>query len=209
MRFDRAQTLPGLYCHRGESASFHACRTQKAWNIVASHLTVGVGLLARAPTRPADAGSHTWRPRNSIDGERGRFAIFANLSDKGRQALLQDPRQQPPPHQQDLRASLRRPTSFGQFTDEQIQTLARRTHLVRLDAGETLFRRGEIAKALYLLVKGQLKRYRISADGDEGIIDLIEPSATFAESRVFLDNPRFHVSGQPAWRFGPRRCRGS
>ena len=57
-----------------------------------------------------------------------------------------------------------------------------------------MFRRGDKAKAIYLLVAGQLKLYRSSVDGNEVIIDLIEPVATFAESRLFLEDLHFHVN---------------
>ena len=89
---------------------------------------------------------------------------------------------------------LRRATIFSRLTDAQLLTLARRTRLVRLDAGDTLFRREEKARALYLLVQGQLKLYRVSAAGDEVVIDLIDPGATFAESRVFLEDPHCHLN---------------
>ena len=108
--------------------------------------------------------------------------------------MLHDPHRRPPPTLQDLVATLRSARIFGHFADPQLQTLARRTRLVRLDAGEILFERGEQARALYLLVQGQLKLYRTSPDGNEVIIDLLEAGMTFGETRVFLEGPHWHVS---------------
>ncbi len=107
--------------------------------------------------------------------------------------MLQDP-QQSPPHQLDLVAILRQAAIFDRCTDEQLQVLARRTHLLRLDAGEILFQQGDRARMVYLLLRGQLKLYRASADGDEVIVDLIEGMMTFGESRAFLEDPHFHLS---------------
>ena len=108
--------------------------------------------------------------------------------------MLQAPHQQSPLRQQDLLAILGQATIFSRLTHEQLTKLAHRTRLVRLDAGEVLFRRGDKARAVYLLGQGQLKLYRTSADGDEVIVDLLEPGTTFAETRAFLDDPHYHVS---------------
>jgi CRP/FNR family transcriptional regulator, dissimilatory nitrate respiration regulator len=108
--------------------------------------------------------------------------------------MLQDPHRHPPPTLHDLATILRSATIFSHFTDPQLQTLARRTRLAHLGTGEILFERGEKARALYLLVQGQLKLYRTSPDGNEVIIDLLEAGMTFGETRVFLEDPHWHVS---------------
>jgi len=108
--------------------------------------------------------------------------------------MLQDPHQRPPATLQELSAVLRRATIFSRLTDAQLQTLARRTRLVRLAGGEILFRQGDKARALYLLVQGQVKLYRTSAAGDDVIIDLLDAGTTFGETRVFLENPHCHLS---------------
>lgn len=108
--------------------------------------------------------------------------------------MLQGAPQPPLPRPQELLALLQQTAIFDRCTDGQLQALVRRTRLVRLDAGEILFRHGDKAKALYLLVHGQLKLYRTSADRDEVIVDLVEPGMTFSETRAFRDDPHFHFS---------------
>jgi CRP-like cAMP-binding protein len=108
--------------------------------------------------------------------------------------MLQGAPQPPLPRPEELLALLHQTAIFDRCTDGQLQALLRRTRLVRLDAGEILFRHGDKAKALYLLVHGQLKLYRTSADGDEVIVDLVEPGMTFGETRAFRDDPHFHSS---------------
>jgi CRP-like cAMP-binding protein len=108
--------------------------------------------------------------------------------------MLQDPQQSPPPHQLELIAMLRQAAIFDRCTEEQLRVLARRTHVLNLDAGEILFQQGDKPRVIYLLVKGQLKLYRASADGDEVIVDLLDAGMTFGESRAFLEDPHFHLS---------------
>jgi CRP-like cAMP-binding protein len=89
---------------------------------------------------------------------------------------------------------LRHAQIFSRSTDEQLQAIARRTREAPLGKGEILFRHGDKARALYVLLDGRLKLYRTSLGGDEVIIDLLEPGATFGESRVILDDPHHHMS---------------
>jgi len=108
--------------------------------------------------------------------------------------MLQGPDPSPLPHRQELLARLRQAPILARRTDRQLPALAQRSRLVRLDAGEILFRHGDKAKALYLLGHGQLKLYRTSADGDEVIIDLVDAGMTFGETRAFRDDPHYHFS---------------
>ncbi len=108
--------------------------------------------------------------------------------------MLQDPHQQQHSRRQDLTAILHRSPAFSRFTEAQLSLIARRARIIALAAGETLFQQGDKARSCYMLVSGQLKLYRSSPQGDEIIVDLPEPGATFAESRAFLEDPHYHVS---------------
>lgn len=108
--------------------------------------------------------------------------------------MPQDPNQSPPTRPQDLPTVLRGAEIFGRLTDERLDAVVRRTRLVRLAAGEVLFHQGDKPQALYLLVQGQLKLYRTSAEGNEVIIELLDAGMTFGETRLFLEDPLFHIS---------------
>jgi CRP-like cAMP-binding protein len=108
--------------------------------------------------------------------------------------MLQDPYHETSSRQQELLSILRHTRIFSRSTEDQLQALARRTRVVPLGSGETLFRHGEKARAIYVLLDGRLKLYRTSVGGDEVIIDLLEPGTTFGESRVILNDPRYHLS---------------
>jgi CRP-like cAMP-binding protein len=83
---------------------------------------------------------------------------------------------------------------FSLLSPTQLSQVAARSRLVRLGAGEILFSQGGRADCFFYLVAGQLKLYRLSTDGQEKIIEVIEAGTTFAETRVFLENPRYHLS---------------
>jgi CRP-like cAMP-binding protein len=108
--------------------------------------------------------------------------------------MLHDPHQPQPARTPDLVAILARATIFGDSTAEQLARLAHHTRLVRLEAGEILFQHGDKARALYLLLEGQVKLYRASVDGNEVIFDLLDPGTTIAETSLLQPQPRFPCS---------------
>ncbi len=83
---------------------------------------------------------------------------------------------------------------FQHFTSEQMGRIGRKMREIRLAAGDILFMHGAPADCFFYLVKGQLKLYRVSPDGQEKIVEILEAGCTFAETRVFLHRPHYHVS---------------
>lgn len=94
----------------------------------------------------------------------------------------------------DLIDGLQRADVLSRLSPEQIVGLARRCQIVRLATGQVLFQQGGTADAFFLLLKGQLKLYLTSPDGDEVIVDLLDPVATFGETRLFIEPSCFHVN---------------
>jgi len=69
------------------------------------------------------------------------------------------------------------------------------THLRTFAANEMLFSQGDTAQCFFLLQSGAVKLYRMSPDGQEKIMRLIRPGQSFAESVMFMDEPRYPVHG--------------
>ena len=65
---------------------------------------------------------------------------------------------------------------------------------LRLDDGEDLFRQGDPALRFYLLLRGHMKLYRLSPEGNEKVIEIVTPGSTFAEALMFLRRPHYPVS---------------
>ena len=95
-----------------------------------------------------------------------------------------------------LARELRHHYLFSAMTDAQQGRLLATSVPRRLAPGEHLFSRGDAAAYSFLLRSGCVKLYRLSAEGDEKIMRLIRPSQTFAESIMFMDVPRYPVSGE-------------
>lgn len=92
-----------------------------------------------------------------------------------------------------LIADLRKGMLFARLSAEQVRRVAVRTRRVRLDEGASLFEQGDPASRFYLVLSGHVKLFRLSAEGNEKVIEVVGPGSTFAEALMFLDRPRYPV----------------
>ncbi len=95
-----------------------------------------------------------------------------------------------------LARELRHHYLFCALTEAQQARLLATAAARRLAAGEPLFSHGDAAGQFFLLRSGCVKLYRLSPEGDEKVMRLIRPAQTFAESILFMDAPRYPVSGE-------------
>lgn len=91
---------------------------------------------------------------------------------------------------------LRQHHLFRSLSDEQFAQLLHDITLRSLPAGQRLFDEGEEAHDFYLLLSGQVKLYRLSAAGQEKVMEIIRPGQSFAEALMFLELPAYPVSAQ-------------
>lgn len=85
---------------------------------------------------------------------------------------------------------------FSSFSDSQRKEISASSHLLNLNARETLFYQGDKAKYFYLVVAGQIKLYLSSRDGNQKIVEVVYPGQTFAEAVAFMANHRYPVSAE-------------
>jgi len=85
---------------------------------------------------------------------------------------------------------------FSHLGEEQLERVAKGARRVALAEGESLFEQGERADRFYLLLRGQVKLYRLSPAGNEKVIEVVTPGSTFAEALMFLDRPHYPVGAQ-------------
>lgn len=76
---------------------------------------------------------------------------------------------------------------FHALDEAQRTAMARVTERISLTQGERLFNQGDEIKRFFYVESGHMKLYRLSADGDEKVIDLVGPRQTFAEAVVFME----------------------
>lgn len=96
----------------------------------------------------------------------------------------------------EIREQLKQGLLFASLREEQLGRVSKRATRVRLEEGQALFEQGDRADRFYLVLKGQIKLYRLSPAGNEKIIEIVMPGSTFAEALMFLDRPHYPVGAQ-------------
>jgi len=97
---------------------------------------------------------------------------------------------------------LRRSHLFSTLNPSQLATVLEGSRVLSLGDGQSLFETGDRATRFYFLESGLIKLSRLSPEGAEKIIDIIQSGSTFAEALMFLDYPTYPVS---AAAIGPTR----
>lgn len=85
---------------------------------------------------------------------------------------------------------------FSGLDDAQFRQVANAIAEIRLADGEHLFRQHDAARYFYFLSAGQIKLYRLSAQGEEKVIELIAPGQSFAEAVMFMEIGMYPVNAQ-------------
>lgn len=75
---------------------------------------------------------------------------------------------------------------LSQLPPELKQRAADRARVVRLRRAEPLFHQGDPARWIYFCRSGQVKLFRLSGDGNEKIVNLIDAGRSFAEATMFM-----------------------
>lgn len=76
---------------------------------------------------------------------------------------------------------------FGDLSTPQRQRLVTGCELLPFAQGQQVFSVSDQCQAFYVVVTGKVKLYVASPSGQEKIIELINPSQSFAEAFLFLD----------------------
>jgi len=76
---------------------------------------------------------------------------------------------------------------FSALSVAQRQRLAVGCALQRLTRGAQVFSAGDACDAFYVVVTGKVKLFVAAPNGQEKVIELIEPSQSFAEAFLFMD----------------------
>lgn len=95
-----------------------------------------------------------------------------------------------PPGPEDLE---RHPV-LTELTYAQQREVLLRADVIHLKRQQPLFRMGEPAGHFFLCRSGQLKLYRIAANGNEKIIGLVSPGNSFAEAAAFMQRRTYPVN---------------
>jgi CRP/FNR family transcriptional regulator len=74
---------------------------------------------------------------------------------------------------------------FSELSDGQLEEIISIARIVEFRKNSIIFNQGDIYKGFYILVKGAIKVYTLSAEGKESIMHLIKPGDTFGDIPLF------------------------
>lgn len=83
---------------------------------------------------------------------------------------------------------------FAPLSVAQWEQLTPHVTLLELPAHARLFLKDDPARLFYVVLDGAVKLYRISSQGHETIMRLVQSGQSFAESVLFSDQPQYPVS---------------
>ncbi|MEA3362716.1 MAG: Crp/Fnr family transcriptional regulator [Thermodesulfobacteriota bacterium] len=76
---------------------------------------------------------------------------------------------------------------FYGVTDTDLQLLLSILRIRNFNKGEILFEEGGEAEGFYIVASGKVKVYKLSPDGRERILHVVQPGNSFAEAAIFDD----------------------
>lgn len=96
----------------------------------------------------------------------------------------------------DLVRAIKKTSLFQGVDAGSLEQLAAQCHKKTHAKGRDLFAMGDQAEAFFIILRGWVKLYRPSRDGDEVIIHVFGPGEVFAEAAVFNDSRTYPVNAQ-------------
>ncbi len=85
---------------------------------------------------------------------------------------------------------------FQGVQPEAVQELAGHCHQKTYKKGQQLFEAGDKAESFFIILKGWVKLFRVSREGEEAVIHIFGPGESFAEAAVFRDQRSYPVNAQ-------------
>ena len=102
----------------------------------------------------------------------GRWFVSASA---GRSGIMSDA----------VETVLRKTPLFTSLTEDETQALRRRVTSKRYDRGELLFTEGDVCRGLFIVGRGKIRIFKLSANGREQTLAIEGPGSSFAELPVF------------------------
>lgn len=96
----------------------------------------------------------------------------------------------------DLSKILRQSPLFAGTTDDDIAAILRICKVKEYDRAEVLFDEGDVAQGFYIVAAGRVKVYKLSPEGKERILHVVQPGGNFAEAAIFADG-LYPASAEP------------
>jgi CRP/FNR family transcriptional regulator len=96
----------------------------------------------------------------------------------------------------DLPKVIRQSPLFAGTTDEDVAAILKICKVKEYERGEVLFDEGDMAQGFYIVAAGRVKVYKLSPEGKERILHVVQPGGNFAEAAIFADG-LYPASAEP------------
>lgn len=90
-------------------------------------------------------------------------------------------------------ALLHRSPLFRALEPNQFNALVDSARPYTLNEGEILFQQGQALEEVFVNIKGFIKLFRLTPNGDEKVVDIITPGNSFAEAVLFMGGRQYPV----------------
>jgi CRP/FNR family transcriptional regulator, transcriptional activator FtrB len=88
-----------------------------------------------------------------------------------------------------IEARLRTVSGFSQLAGPALERLASSANIVEAAPGESLFRKGDMPDALYVLLEGYVTLTGSAADSSSAVVDILGPNSSFVLANVLTGEP--------------------
>ena len=78
---------------------------------------------------------------------------------------------------------------FSEMSAEELDRIARFTHTLHAEKGQTICETGDPCNGFHVVVYGQVKLGFTSPQGVEKVVEIVRPGQSFGEALMFLDRP--------------------
>ncbi|MDR0564073.1 MAG: Crp/Fnr family transcriptional regulator [Azoarcus sp.] len=89
----------------------------------------------------------------------------------------------------DLKVQLANRPLFSGFSPEEIARITQGARELQVKKGTVLFNKGDECKGMHLLLYGLVKLSFTSSQGQEKVVEIIQPNQTFGEAVMFMERP--------------------
>lgn len=93
-----------------------------------------------------------------------------------------------------IQAALDSSHLFSGLSKSQLEHVRQHAHTSELEEGKALFCQGDEVVCFYLVISGKIKLFRVSPEGKEKVLDIVQQGDTFAEALMFMDHPHYPVN---------------
>lgn len=96
----------------------------------------------------------------------------------------------------DIKTAIKSCHLFAGVTDADLELLSGVCRLQNHPRGQVLFGQGDEAIGFFVVASGKVKIYKLSPDGKERILHIVQPGGSFAEAAIFGDG-RYPAFAEP------------